>query len=129
MLFGRFPPQGSQNVKLWKVVFQGQLKLHCKYLWGFADGALVESACQCRRCNRLGFGPWVRMIPGEGNGKEWQIPWRKWHSSLLAWKIPWTEERDRLQSMRLQRVGHNRATEQNGNKHIFLLCSIILGPD
>ena len=29
------------------------------------------------------------------------------HSSILAWKIPWTEEAGRLQSMRLQRVGHN----------------------
>ena len=29
------------------------------------------------------------------------------HSSTLAWKIPWTEERGRLQSMGLQRVGHD----------------------
>ena len=29
------------------------------------------------------------------------------HSSILAWKIPWTEEPVRLQSMGLQRVGHN----------------------
>ena len=29
------------------------------------------------------------------------------HSSTLAWKIPWTEERGRLQSMGSQRVGHN----------------------
>ena len=29
------------------------------------------------------------------------------HSSILAWKIPWAEEAGRLQSMRLQRVGHN----------------------
>jgi len=29
------------------------------------------------------------------------------HSSILAWKIPWTEEPDRLQSVGLQRVGHN----------------------
>ena len=28
-------------------------------------------------------------------------------SSTLAWKIPWTEEPDRLQSMGLQRVGHD----------------------
>ena len=28
------------------------------------------------------------------------------HSSILAWKIPWTEEQGRLQSMGLQRVGH-----------------------
>ena len=28
------------------------------------------------------------------------------HSSILAWKIRWMEERDRLHSMGLQRVGH-----------------------
>ena len=27
--------------------------------------------------------------------------------SILAWRIPWTEEPGGLQSMRLQRVGHN----------------------
>ena len=32
------------------------------------------------------------------------------HSSTLAWKIPWTEEPGRLQSMGLRRVGHDRAT-------------------
>ena len=29
------------------------------------------------------------------------------HSSILAWRIPWTEESDGLQSMVSQRVGHN----------------------
>ena len=29
------------------------------------------------------------------------------HSSILAWRIPWTEEPDRLQSTGLQRVGHD----------------------
>ena len=29
------------------------------------------------------------------------------HSSTIAWKIPWTEEPDRLQSMGSQRVGHD----------------------
>ena len=29
------------------------------------------------------------------------------HSSVLAWRIPWTEEPCRLQSMGLQRVGHD----------------------
>ena len=47
------------------------------------------------------------------------------HSSTLAWKIPWTEEPDRLQSMGLLRVRHDWATslplllscigERNGN--------------
>ena len=29
------------------------------------------------------------------------------HSSILAWRIPWTEEPGRLQSTGSQRVGHN----------------------
>ena len=29
------------------------------------------------------------------------------HSSILAWKIPWTEEPDGLQSMEFQRMGHD----------------------
>ena len=29
------------------------------------------------------------------------------HSRILAWKIPWMEEPGRLQSMGLQRVGHD----------------------
>ena len=32
------------------------------------------------------------------------------HSSFLAWRIPWTEEPGRLQSMESQRVGHVWAT-------------------
>ena len=40
-------------------------------------------------------------FPGGSDGKEfacgadlgWEIPWRRaWHSSVLAWRIPWTEE-------------------------------------
>ena len=29
------------------------------------------------------------------------------HSSILAWKIPWTEEPSKLQSLGSQRVGHD----------------------
>ena len=32
------------------------------------------------------------------------------HSSILAWRIPWTEEPGRLQSIGSQKVGHDRAT-------------------
>ena len=31
------------------------------------------------------------------------------HSSILAWRIPWTEEPGGLQSIRSQRVGHDRS--------------------
>ena len=39
----------------------------------------------------------------------WEDPWEKGmatHSSILAWKIPWTDELGRLQSMGSQGVGH-----------------------
>ena len=32
------------------------------------------------------------------------------HSSILAWRIPWTEEPGRLESMESQRVGHDCVT-------------------
>ena len=55
------------------------------------------------------------------------------HSSTLAWKIPWTEEPGRLQSMGSLRVGHDWATslslshigEGNGNP---LQCSCLENP-
>ena len=40
------------------------------------------------------------------------------HSSILAWKIPWTEKPSGLQSMASQRVGHDLATE---NAHNLLI--------
>ena len=49
---------------------------------------------------------WVRSLG-------WEEPLEKemaTHSSILAWKISWTEERGRLQSMGSQRVGHDSAT-------------------
>ena len=45
----------------------------------------------------------------------WEDPREKGvsnHSSILAWKIPWTEEPVRLQSVGLQRIGHDWATKQ-----------------
>ena len=46
---------------------------------------------------------WVRSLG-------WEDPLEKEmaiHSSTIAWKIPWTEEPGRLQSMGLQRVRHD----------------------
>ena len=46
------------------------------------------------------------------------------HASILAWRIPWTEEPGSLQSMELQRVGHEWATNTLTSKpvwNIFLM--------
>ena len=63
---------------------------------GFPRGSdHKESACSVRD---WGFIPGSERSPGEGMAT---------HSSILAWRIPWTEEPCRLQSMGLQRVGHD----------------------
>ena len=44
---------------------------------------------------------------------DWEDPLQKemaTHSSILSWRIPWTEEPGRLQSTGTQRVGHDQAT-------------------
>ena len=46
---------------------------------------------------------WVRSL-GQEDPLEKEIAT---HSGTLAWKIPWTEEPGRLQSMALQKVRHN----------------------
>ena len=48
-------------------------------------------------------GDWVQSLG-------WEDPLEKEmaiHSSTIAWKIPWTEEPGRLQSMGSQRVGYD----------------------
>ena len=46
---------------------------------------------------------WARSL-GQENPLEQEMAT---HSSILAWKIPWKEEPGRLQSMGLQRIGHD----------------------
>ena len=42
------------------------------------------------------------------------------HFNILAWRIPWTEEPGGLQSMGLQRVGHDEGlTDLMAGKHAF----------
>ena len=58
---------------------------------GFPGGASdKEPTYQCRRLKRRRFHPWVGKIP-------WRTAW--YHSSVLAWRIPWTEEPGGLRSL------------------------------
>ena len=51
---------------------------------------------------------WVRSL-GQEDPLEKRLAT---HSSILAWRIPWTEEPGGLQSMGSQRIGHNLANKQ-----------------
>ena len=64
--------------------------------WDFPGGSDGrESTCNA---GDLGLIPGSGGYPGEGNAT---------HSSILAWRIPWTEEMGGLESMGSQRVGHD----------------------
>ena len=66
---------------------------------------LIPACLVAQRVKRLP-AMWETQVRSLG----WEDPLEKemaTHSSTLAWKIPWTEEPGRLQSMGSQRVGHN----------------------
>ena len=48
-------------------------------------------------------GTWVRPL-GQEDALEEEM---ETHPSILAWRIPWTQEAGGLQSMGLQKLGHN----------------------
>ena len=77
-------------------------------LWSrgfFFFGLTYETSLVAQMVKRLSTmrETWVRSLGREDPlEKKMAI-----HSSTIAWKIPWTEEPGRLQSMGLQRVGHD----------------------
>ena len=50
------------------------------------------------------------------------------HSSILAWRIPWTEESDWLQFMGLQRVGHGEQLSMQAWESLKVLTLGFLHP-
>ena len=78
-----------ENGNEWGDRIQRELPVRRISLVGFPGGTSgKEPICQCRRGSGLIPG-WGRS-PGEGMAT---------HSSILAWRIPWTEEPGWLQSM------------------------------
>ena len=83
---------------------------------GFPGGSEVKNPLAMQET-------WVRSL-------DWEDPLEKGmatHSSILAWRIPWTEEAGRLQSMGSQRVGldwrdlaHSTISEYRGKEYTIL---------
>ena len=112
----------DHNVTFRQVIF---IFIICSMVLG-----LALWACNLYCCIELCFhkGPTFRLIlsycfPGDSDGKVsvcnagdlvrslgWEVLLEKEmaaHSSILAWKVPWTVELGRLLSMGSQRIGHN----------------------
>ena len=45
------------------------------------------------------------------------------HTSILDWRIPWTEESDGLQTLEPQRVGQDWATEQQEQQQLYTVSN------
>jgi len=65
-------------------------------VWGFPGGSVIKNPPANAR--------------NMGSILSWEDPLEEkmaTHSNILVWRVPWTEEPGRLQSMGLKRVGHN----------------------
>ena len=80
---------------------------------GFPSGSVIKNL-------PANVGTWVRALGWE-DLLEKEVAT---HSSILAWRIPWTEEHGGLQSMGSQRVRHDLVTKTitttNGKRAILL---------
>ena len=70
---------------------------------GFPGGAVIKNPLPMQEMQET----WVQSL-GQEDLLEKKMAT---YSSILAWKIPWTEEPGGLQSMGLQRARHNLSTE------------------
>ena len=77
----------------------------------------------------MGFpgGSVVKNLPAMQEMQVWSLGWEEplekgmaTHSSILAYKIPWTEEPSRLQSRGSQRVGHDLVNEDTVAYLVYL---------
>ena len=79
---GRSPGEGKDNP--------------LQYSWASLVAQLVKNLPAVQKT-------WVPSLGRENPLEEYMAT----HSSILAWRIPWTEEPDQLQSMGSQRIRHN----------------------
>ena len=86
-----FKKQENEKQKFWMMVMSGKRR-------GWLSGRLCLPMQEMQEMQ-------IRSLGWEDPLKEEMAT----HSSILAWKIPWTEESGMLHSMGLQRVGYYRA--------------------
>ena len=70
----------------------------------------------------------VKNLPAVWEIRVWSLGWEDplqkgmaTHSSILAWRIPWTEELGELQFMGSQRLGHDWANDTQRHKEQILM--------
>ena len=123
-----FPGEGNGNPLQCSCLEnpRGQGSLVGCRLWGCTESDMTEHSTQRAGWEEKGLSEKniyyvislvAQMVKHLSTMRETWVPSLGWedpleeemaiHSSTIAWKIPWTEEPGRLQSMGLQRVGHD----------------------
>ena len=96
-----------------------------QYCWASLVAHLIENPFF------TSFDPWVQSLGWDHSLEKEKAT----HSSILAWRIPWTEEPGSLQSIGSQRVRHDRATfthmfycqwNHSISSHGLQWCSLVL---
>ena len=83
------------------------------FLLGFPGGSVVKNLRTMQKLQET----WVQSLGGEDPLEEGMAT----HSSIVAWRFPWREERGGLESIGLQRVGNDWAcTHTQLSKLVFL---------
>ena len=86
--------------------------------YGFPSGSVIKKSTECLQCRsrrRRGFDPGFERSPG---GEMETL------SSILAWRIPWTDEPGGLQPVRLQRAGHDLVMKQQQGLYPLSFSSV-----
>ena len=96
-------PTSRQSLSVTRVCVAKNL---CLIFWASLVAQIVKNLPEMRET-------WIWSLDWEDPLEEGKAT----HSSILAWRIPWTEEPGGLQSVGLQRVGYDWVTKQRA--HIF----------
>ena len=89
-------PPARQEILVQSLGWEGILNYPLQYSWASLVAQTVKNPSAM-------WATWVKSLGWENSVEEGMAT----HSSILAWRIPWTEVPGGLQSMGLQRVGQD----------------------
>ena len=105
---------------------------NCVVVWTFFDIAILGLAWKLTFFSPVAiaeFSKFAGILSSMQETQVWSLGWEDTleeemvtQSSILAWKIPWTEEPGVLQSMGLQRVRHDWVTNAYTKYTIHVMC-------
>ena len=125
-------PVPSRGLVIWERTYQSRIYGLDLREWGW-EGRVLPENIFCPRCwgagaqvvGKMKWQPamsdclvaqWVKNLPAVQESWVWSLGWENplekqmaTHSSILAWKISWTEEPGGVQSMGSQRLEHDWA--------------------